>query len=731
MDVRYDSGEVVLVCRNRHDDRCLFYRLDPHADDPFIPLHETGGASFDRHWRMARVGGYLLQWGPLGERDGVSGYPYALREFDPSLANPLLGPLVQGGFWEQNKFLGHRTHYGDDPDEGQQLDLVPVGSFVLCLIPTRGRGTFELWNFDPRPDAPGSEDPIPEPYSAQGEFTRGQGAFPLIRKGHTLLPMGDYVLERLPGGRRFHLWSFDPQLDNPLSLPVIREGSWNEIDDGHELTVVGNQLLDWCPGHGRYRLWTLDPNLEELLAGPVREGRLPAAMGPDSELVAFEASPRIDSGKAVIPGTMDFMRSRIRHVVYYMLESRSFDNVCGWLYENGGRDCHFIGRTDPFDGATTEDFNWHGDRKVHVSQFHDGVLSEEWDLDTPGQDPFHHTSDSLQQMFSDISGYWRGEPPDMQGFILNTADDQVMQTLSPEQLPVLNGLARHFAVSDEWFSSIPGGTDVNRAFSLTGSAFNRLGTWEGGNAYQYWPCYPRRQSIWKLLWSHGITDWKIYNAVLWQDAVFTRQLFLRGQVPSLDAEPSRYLADIEQFKTDARRGELPAFSYLEPAWIAPSGSTSYHPGSDLVPAERTLNEIYEALRDGPAWENTLLVITFDKNGGTYDHVSPPYACKPWPNDGVDGFRYDLMGPRVPAIMVSPWIRERSVIRSGGTVPFDSTSFGATLLQWFGVPRCSWCLGDRMVHAPSFESVLQADEPRQDGPSFTPPYDQSNPRSPHR
>jgi phospholipase C len=330
-------------------------------------------------------------------------------------------------------------------------------------------------------------------------------------------------------------------------------------------------------------------------------------------------------------------------------------------------------------------------------------------------------------MFTESPGYWGRAKPDMGGFILNNANPQVMETFSPEQLPVLNGLARHFGISDRWFCSIPGGTDVNRAFSVTGSAFNRLGTWEGGNAYKYWPYAPHRQSIWKTLWSQGITDWKIYNAVLWEECIFTYQLYLKGQIPTVDANPTQFLADLDQFKKDAENGSLPAFSYLEPVWIAPSGATSYHPGADLVPGEKALNEIYEAIKNGPGWEQTLLIITFDKNNGIYDHVAPPYARKPWPNDLNNGFAYDLMGPRVPTIMVSPWIKEQSVFRAEGEVPFDATSFAATLLDWFGVPKSLWGLGDRMEIAPTFETVLQAPEPRTDAPTLTPPYDKSFPR----
>lgn len=706
-----------LICRNRHDDSYTLYRVDINAAALFTPV---SSGEFDRTYRLAQAGGYLLQWSPLCEHEGTPGYRFSLLAFDPDAPAPLNSQAIQQGYWDKKKFWGYRNYYSSMPDEGQHLDLMPMTSFVLSMIPAKGRGTFELWNFDPQPDSPGTADPIPCPYT-------GQGGFPLIKQGHTLIPVGNYVLERLPDRKRLRLWSFDPQLKTPLSLPTLQEGQWDHIDEHHELTAIGDYLLDWHREETSYRLWKFDPNHPDVLTGPVRQGQLPPGIGADAILTGYQPRIPIQSQWAETPGTIDFMRSKIKHVVYYMLESRSFDNVCGWLYEKGDQGCHYIGSQAPFDGASTDNFNLDGDRKVYVSQFKDGKLSDQWDLIALDQDPFHDTTDNLQQMFSELPGYWGRAKPDMGGFILNNANDQVMQSFSPEQLPVLNGLARHFGISDRWFCSIPGGTDVNRAFSVTGSAFNRLGTWEGGNAYKYWPYSPHRQSIWKALWSQGITDWKIYNAVLWEDCNFTYQLYLKGQIPTIDADPSRFLADFDRFKKDAHNGSLPAFSYLEPVWIAPSGATSYHPGTDLVPGEKALNEIYEAIKNGPAWEHTLFIITFDKNNGIYDHVAPPYAKKPWPNDLHNGFAYDLMGPRVPTIMVSPWIKEQSVFRAEGATPFDSTSFAATLLHWFGVPKPLWGLGDRMETAPTFEAVLQASEPRKDAPTLTPPYDKSFPR----
>jgi phospholipase C len=292
----------------------------------------------------------------------------------------------------------------------------------------------------------------------------------------------------------------------------------------------------------------------------------------------------------------------------------------------------------------------------------------------------------------------------------NNANENVMGSYTPAQAPVLNGLAKGFALSDEWFCSMPGGTDVNRAFALTGNSLGQLNNFQNGIEYTQWPSVPHRPSIFKILWSYGIRDFKIYNSIEWMNFVFTQHLFLAGQIPSVDASAD-YVADIDQFLLDAKSGSLPAFSYLEPAWIGKTGTTSYHPGADIIPGEQRLSEIYEALKSSPKWDQTLLVITFDEHGGIYDHVPPPYAENPYPNDQIDGFKFDVMGVRVPTLVISPWIDERTVFRSGTGVAYDSTSILATLLQWFGVPRSGWSLGERTNRAPTFEGVLRRKTPR--------------------
>lgn len=728
-----EAADTYFICRSSKTDDYSLWRFDPAHDELMVRVETCHGAKFDRTHHIASIGDYLLEWGPLAFKDYTPSYPYRLFQLDPASRDPLGAAAVQKGLWPKSKFFGSRPDFGNPSgaskiyQSGDELMLVPLHHVVLNLIPTAGRGSFGLWNFDPNPLAHGKSDPLPVAYSNQGSYSAG--AFNDIQDGHELIPMGNYVLDRVTRTGEYRVWSVDAQSPMPLAEPAIQSGRWRSIDEHHRLVPLGELLLDWVPATREYRLWRFDPTLSDPLCGPLKTGVLPADLDGDMSLVSAQPLLPINAERARQPGTIEFMRTRIKHVVYLMLENRSFDHICGWLYEHGEQGVHFVGSDRPFDGASLAYSNLDGDTPVHLSKFQDGRLSEDWVLDFLQEDPYHNNSDVLRQMFSaDQKGYARRAVPDMGGFIWNNGTREVMQTYTPHQVPVLNGLARGFAISDEWFCSMVGGTDVNRAFSLSGSAMGYLDNFQNGAQYEYWPQASHRPSIFKALWSNGVTDWKIYHSVEWMDFVFTYHLFLDGQIPSVDADPKKFISGIHQFKSDARAGKLPKFSFLEPVWIAPAGTTSYHPGGDLVAGEIALNEIYEAIKSGPGWDQTLLVLTFDEHGGIFDHVAPPYAANPWPNDQNNGYRYDLLGPRVPTILVSPWIKEQTVFRARGGAPYDSTSILATLLRWCGVPRSRWGLGDRTHHAPTFEGTLLSPEARTDAPSLTPPYDKNYPRS---
>lgn len=729
---RSTAPAFVLLRRTDIDDYAV-WAFEPTADQVLAPVPGKKGR-FPRAWSATWIGSYFLCWSDQKTQNPNPNaptpyYDYRLLPWDAGATDPLNATPLQMGEWPKAKFWGRFADFGN-PDGGhkqydtdKQLVLLPLGTFLLNLILDDGRGTFGVWNFDPAPTKPIVSDPVPGqyPYTAQGAFRD-------IQRGHELHALNGYVLDREVATGRFRLWSFDPQAIIPLAHPAVREGTWGPIGPEQQMVTIGDHVLAWNPATRAYRLWRVDVDAADPLVGPVRSGTLPAAFGPTTTLTAFQPPVPVRSALAARPGTVDFMRTKIKHVVYYMLENRSFDHVVGWLYDKGAN-VRVIGPSGPYDGVSTAMSNVDGTgNPVFVSQYKGGKLSNDWSLEMFEFDPYHDMSDTLRQMFfANKQGYQQGAVPDMGGFVVNNSSPTVMQTYAPAQLPVLNGIARSYAISDRWFSSMPAATDVNRAFAVSGSAQQQLNNFMSPPQYDYWPEQPHRASIWKTLWANGITDWCIYNSTLWMDHVFTYELFLMGQIPTVDADASKHVAPIDTFYAQAQAGTLPAFCYLEPVWIGNAGTSSYHPGEDLIPGEVELNKIYDALRTGPDWDETLLIVTFDEHGGIFDHVPPPRARNPWPNDVVDGFRYDMMGVRVPTIIASPWVDENTVFRSTTHVDYEGTSFLATLFHWFGIPRERWFLGERADHAPTFEGVLTRATPRTDSPAFTPPYDKNFPR----
>ena len=91
-------------------------------------------------------------------------------------------------------------------------------------------------------------------------------------------------------------------------------------------------------------------------------------------------------------------------------------------------------------------------------------------------------------------------------------------------------------------------------------------------------------------------------------------------------------------------------------------------------------------RNPAIWEGTALLVLYDEHGGIFDHVAPP-SCPPDkftapPNNTGTGtdFRFDRLGVRVPAILISPWIAKNTVVDR----VFDHASIPATVTKFFQV-----------------------------------------------
>lgn len=442
------------------------------------------------------------------------------------------------------------------------------------------------------------------------------------------------------------------------------------------------------------------------------------------------------------------------HVVVLMFENRSFDNLLGRLYEPG--------EVPAFEGVTGKDLanpvpGWAEVGGGSLVPY--GVPAG---MNTPSPDPGEEYQHVNTQLFGVIDppsnrGVLAAKmtapynapantllPPPMDGFVTDyisafTAEmgrqpgrdeyAQIMTGYAPAQMPVVSALARGFATFDHWFCEVPSQTFANRSFLHAASSSGYVVNLSPVFSF---PVHNDAETIFDRLDQAGLS-WKVYCDP-------PSHLSLTGLIhaPRLWRYFETRFVTTDVFLADAAEGTLPAYSFIEPnlvyghndmhpAFDALFPDTPLDPPSSLLGGEELLARIYNAIRNsasesGSNAYNTMLLVTFDEHGGTYDHVPPPLVASPVPGapSGQFGFRFNRSGVRVPAFAVSAWIPERTVVTS----QYRHTSVIATL-------RKRWQLGDpltaRDAGAADLAPILTRDTPRdpqdwpQAVPRLVPPY----------
>jgi phospholipase C len=361
------------------------------------------------------------------------------------------------------------------------------------------------------------------------------------------------------------------------------------------------------------------------------------------------------------------------HVVVVMMENHSFDNLLGALAHFGqpGAD----GLTFDRSGApVNSNPGPHGPVRSFAfrSTAQGSRVSQTWNathrqIDGGRMDGFVASVGAAQPM-----GYWTG-------------------TL----LPFAYSLARTFTVANRWFGSAPCQTFPNRRFLMAGTASGEVADTAASLSVR-----PRNGTIFDRLHAHGLS-WRNYFVDVPQTAI----------VPDVVRRYRSHLSSFQRFLADCRAGILPAVSFVDPAFgvlseigsalaqlpvigplVSPprSGAADEEPPQDLAPGERWAHSAIEAVLHSPAWPRTLLVYTYDEHGGYYDHVPPPAAIPPdaippllAPGDVPGG--YNIYGPRVPAVVVSPHCRPNATTN----VVHDHTSILATIEAKWNLPALTY------------------------------------------
>ena len=131
---------------------------------------------------------------------------------------------------------------------------------------------------------------------------------------------------------------------------------------------------------------------------------------------------------------------------------------------------------------------------------------------------------------------------------------------------------------------------------------------------------------------------------------------------------AQHLKDGDDFLRDVAAGTLPAVSFYKPA-----GRYTQHPSyTDVKSGDEYMAGLLDKLRASPQWKRMLIVLTYDENGGYWDHVPPP-AGLGW------GDRFGP-GTRVPAILIGPTVKRGYVDHTS----YDTTSILKLVTRRFGL-----------------------------------------------
>ena len=330
------------------------------------------------------------------------------------------------------------------------------------------------------------------------------------------------------------------------------------------------------------------------------------------------------------PGLPNPATSSIEHVVVVTMENRSFDHLLGWLPNANGQQADL----------SFSDKNG----QLHRTQSLSGDFTG-----CPHSDPDHSYNASRV-------AYDGGK---MDGFLRAGSNDVYSISYYGEKdIPFYAALARNYTACDHYYASILGPTFANRMF-LYAAQTDRT---TDSIAISSLP------TIFDRLAAAQITHNYYYSNVPYL---------------ALWAFKYRHISKLhEDFLEQARKGTLPAVSFIDPRYTILDDGTGNddHPHADIREGDRFLFDLFEAISSGPAWSSTVLVITFDEWGGFFEHVPPPraQAANSVDTDIVNG--KTLLGLRVPTVIASPFSRGDAQNPRISSLVFDHTSI-LKLIEW--------------------------------------------------
>ena len=374
----------------------------------------------------------------------------------------------------------------------------------------------------------------------------------------------------------------------------------------------------------------------------------------------------------------------IQHVIFLIQENRSFDHYYGTMSGVRGFD-------DRTYGIQRFEQVWPGGKAAHLLPFHfdtnevGGAWVNDIDHSWGGQHKFWNHG----QMNQWVSGHIQDDGPSV-----GTA---CMGYYTRADLPFYYALADNFTICDNYHCSVMACTYPNRLYSVSATidpagkgggpiTSNPSIEFTGTGGILEWTTMPER------LQAKGIS-WKVYEAPMageyMQAGNNVLPLFKQYQNPDSHLYQNACVPTFPgDFEADCLAGTLPQVSWV----LSQSPGFDEHPPCPSSYGEFMVSEVMRALLANPeTWSKTALFVTYDEQGGFFDHVTPPTPELGTPGEflttgggvakpgATDVYPIGL-GFRVPMLVVSPFSR-------GGYVcsdVFDHTSMLRFVETRFGV-----------------------------------------------
>ncbi|MDE2387825.1 MAG: phosphoesterase [Betaproteobacteria bacterium] len=274
----------------------------------------------------------------------------------------------------------------------------------------------------------------------------------------------------------------------------------------------------------------------------------------------------------------------------------------------------------------------------------------------------------------------------------STSPQDIMGCFRAADIPALYTLATEYAVCDRWFSSMPGPTWPNRYFAHAASSAGlddspdklAMATdYAVGQEFQNGTLFNRLNEK-ELPWEIFAGDHLPQSFAL---KGMTHEWLMNRRLTPFVGKNGKQI-----FREKLQNPDYePIYIFIEPNWgkllgkQAFTGGNSQHPADGIAGGDKLIRDVYSAIRNSPHWEHSMLIITYDEHGGFYDHCIPSSARPPGDitmpaSNNKHGFDFTVYGARVPAIIVSPWIK-RNIIDD---TLYDHSSIPATVMRLFGL-----------------------------------------------